>query len=339
MLYVKNPQHFTLIVSRVEHLSIYKVEISTSEVKRVSKCISQIDHASIVWKSYIVWLVVITTAVAHGSSETVTQTASNEFEILRLFGAGFLGALLVKLLDIGYQVVRRGSDRRQTARKFVDEHLDPVLKAADELVGKLRSLAMDDFRSLRNLHTLQQRNRDLIDVMYLVAKFWASLELFRISGQTVSPVRDRRGKQLVAFVDCLEWGQIRIVQRSSQRAVAELALTQTEGRMEIIRYIDFVRRLEKDAELQEWFLPLERMLGRMEHTRERQRLLSYGIIVHAMIDTLDPNHSVSSDRKSYPEKLSNKTWEDLERRVFRVYLKFVKDPKKYIGPTKRRSRK
>ena len=45
-----------------------------------------------------------------------------------------------------YQEVRRGSERRRTARRFVDEHLDPVLKAADELVGKLRSLAMADFK-------------------------------------------------------------------------------------------------------------------------------------------------------------------------------------------------
>lgn len=301
-----------------------------SDVKRISRQRLWKTDAGIAWKSCIVMFVVATTEIALASAETGTSTTSNAYEISKLFGAGFVGAMLIKLLDIGYQVVRRGSDQRQTARQFVDEHLDPVLKSADELVGKLRSLAVADFRLLRNLHASQTRNRDLIDFLYLVAKFWANLELFRSSGQTVSPVRDNRGKQLTAFVDCLEWRQIRIVKRSSQRAVAELALTQTDSGMEVIRYIDFDRRLEKDTEVQKWFAPLERILGRMEHKHERQLLLTYGIIVHAMIDTLDPKHNVSKKRKSYPEKLTTKTREDLRKRVFKEYLKFVKKPQRYL---------
>ena len=54
-----------------------------------------------------------------------------------------------------------------------------MLKAADELVGKLRSLAMADFRTLRAKHGSHERNHDLVDILYLVARFWASLELFR----------------------------------------------------------------------------------------------------------------------------------------------------------------
>ncbi len=73
----------------------------------------------------------------------------------------------------------------------------------------------------------------------------------------------------------------------------------------------------------------------MEHTSDRQRLLRYGIVIHAMIDTLDPQHQVSRDRPSYPYKLSRKSWRDLRYRVFGVYLKFVQGSQKYLGPPKK----
>lgn len=288
------------------------------------------------WKVCAAMVLLGAMATAHGAAEAPQPTIADQVGLLRLLGAGLLGALLVKLLEIGYQEVRRGSERRRTARRFVDEHLDPVLKAADELVGKLRSLAMADFKTLRARHGSHDRNHDLVDVLYLVARLWASLELFRGGGQTVSVVRDKRGKRLAAFADCLESRRVRIVRRSSQRAVAELALVPAEAGVEVIRFVDFVRRFEEDAEAKRWLAPVERVLGRMEHTANRQRLLRYGIVVHAMIDTLDPDHEVSRHRLSYPEKLSYKSWNEMERRVFRVYLKFVKGTRKYLGPPKRR---
>ena len=278
----------------------------------------------------------LTAAASLHAAEAAAPTVADQVGLLRMVGAGFLGALLVKMLDIGYQEVRRGSERRRTARQFVDEHLDPVLKAADELVGKLRSLAVADFKTLRARQGSQERNHDVVDVLYLVARLWASLELFRGGGQTVSVVRDKRGKRLAAFADCLESRRVRIVRRSSQRAVAELALVPGDEGEGVIRFVDFVRRFEEEAEAQTWLAPLERVLGRMEHTADRQRLLRYGIVVHAMIDTLDPEHEVSKNRRSYAHKLSYKSWNELERRVFRVYLKFVKGTQKYLGPPRRR---
>ena len=106
--------------------------------------------------------------------------------------------------------------------------------------------------------------------------------------------------------------------------------------MEVIRFVDFVRRFEEEAQVQRWLKPVERTLERMQHTADRQRLLRYGIVVHAMIDTLDPEHDVSKDRRAYADKLSYKSWNELERRVFRVYLKFVKETQKYLGPPRRR---
>ncbi|MDE0007027.1 MAG: hypothetical protein OXS50_01985 [Gammaproteobacteria bacterium] len=275
-------------------------------------------------------VVLLLTAAIQTAGEPTAFTAA-QVDLLRVLGAGFLGAFLVKLFDIAYQEMRSRSERRRTARRFVDEHLDPVIRAADELVGKLRSLAVEDFKALRKPHSSSARYHDLVDLLYLFAKLWASLEVFRAGGQAVSVVRDKRGKRLTQFVDCMESRAVRIVRRSSQRAIAELALVQrTQGRVDVVPFIDFVRKLENASEAQRWLSPLERVFDRIEHTANRQRVLRYGIVIHAMIDTLDQGHAVSRYRPSYPHKLSKKSRNDLRFRVFRVYLTFVKRTDKYL---------
>ena len=79
------------------------------------------------------------------------------------------------------------------------------------------------------------------------------------------------------------------------------------------------------------------MLKKAVHTTGRQQLLQYGVVVHAMIDTLDSNHSVTRDRPAIPNKLSKQTWRDLRYRVFGIYLTFVAGPEKYIGRPKNRA--
>ena len=174
-------------------------------------------------------LLVALPASVRAAAESTASTAPEEIGLTHLLGAGFVGAVLVKFLEFLFQEYRKGSERRRTARRFVDENLDPVLKAADEVVGKLRSLAADDFRTLRQRHSSNARHHDCVDVLYLFAKLWASLEVFRGGGQTVSVVRDKRGKRLTKFVDCMESRRVRIVRRSSQRAAAELALVPGDG--------------------------------------------------------------------------------------------------------------
>ena len=93
--------------------------------------------------------------------------------------------------------------------------------------------------------------------------------------------------------------------------MAELALVPGDEGVEVIRFVDFVRRFEEEVEAQRWLAPVKRALGRMEHTAHRQRVLRYGIVVHAMIDTLDPDHEVSKVRRSYANKLSYKSWNEM----------------------------
>src|SRR5262249_18854661 len=125
---------------------------------------------------------------------------------LKLLTAALGGGLTVKLLDIVYQEIRRWWESAQSARHFVDEHLDPLLKAADELVGKLRSLADEDFKSLHNVnsHVGRIENRDFGSLLFLFAKLWAHIEIIRHEGLSVSIVKDVRGQRLQNFMDCIE---------------------------------------------------------------------------------------------------------------------------------------
>ena len=137
---------------------------------------------------------------------------------------------------------------------------------------------------------------------------------------------------------CIESRRVRIVDRISQRAVAELTLAggNGDGRGDVCSFIEFVRKVESDPEAQRWMEPLKHFLSRTLHTSVRQRLLQYGVIAHAMIDTLDPEHQVSRSRPSYPNKLSKRTKQSLKYRVFGVYLKFIPEPRKHLGSPKRR---
>ena len=259
-------------------------------------------------------------------------------EWIRILAAAFGGGLVVKLLDIVYQEIRRRSDRFQSAHRLVDANLGPVLKAADELVGKIRSLADSDFKSLRNVDAKANRieNRDFTSLLFLLAKLWANVEIFRREGLSISVVGDARGRRFQSFTDCIESRRVRIVDRISQRAVAELMLAGSDGGRELCSFIEFVRRTETDPEARRWMEPLIRVLSRTRHTSIRQRLLQYGVIVHAMIDTLDPAHQVTRNRPSYPNKLSKRSRQDLKYRVFGVYLDFIPEPGKYLGSPKRR---
>lgn len=255
-----------------------------------------------------------------------------DFSWLQLFGAALGGGVTVKAIEIVYQEIRRRQDKTQTAGKFVDEHLDPLLKAADELVGKLHSLATSDFKALcrRDLTLNPLTNNDFGSLLYLFGRFWARIEIIRQEGLSVAISKDTRGDKLQSFFACLESRKIRIVDRISQRAIAELLVKPAPDYLRHIGYIEFVKALETEENARRWLAPLAAALGQTVVSNQRQQLLQYGVVIHAMIDTLDPTHTVTSRRPSYPIKLSQRTRNGLKYRVFGVYLRFVTDSKKYL---------
>jgi hypothetical protein len=258
--------------------------------------------------------------------------ASADFSWLQLFGAALGGGVTVKAIDIIYQEFRRRLDTTQTARKFVDEHLDPLLKAADEVVGKLHSLAINDFRALagRDLSLNPITDNDFGSLLYLFSRFWARIEILKQEGLSIAISKDKRGARLQSFFACLESRKVRIVDRISQRAIGELLIKPAPDYLRNLGYVEFVRALETNDDTRRWVIPLATVFGRTANTADRQQLLQYGVVVHAMIDTLDPAHIVTSERPSYPIKLTEKTRRDLKYRVFGVYLRFVTDTAKYL---------
>lgn len=264
--------------------------------------------------------------------------SSNPNELLewaKLVVAGISGGAVVKFVDIAYLEIRRRADGRRSSSSFVDQHLDPLLKAADELVGKLLSLGKEDFKTFDEVDAAGPfSHADFGSTAYLIARFWAQIEILRQQALYVSISEDQRGRWLQAFLDCLESRGVRLIDRISQRAVGETLMA--DSGLATVRYIDFIKSLEA-ADTARWLEPLAELLVKAPHTTERQQLLQYSVVVHAMIDTLDPGHSVTRDRPAIPNKLSKQTWRALKYRVFGTYLTFVAHPEKYIGRPKKRA--
>ncbi len=255
---------------------------------------------------------------------------------LELLGAALGGGASVKLLDILYQELRRRLDRSQATRSAVSGRFDPLLKVTDELVGKLLALAKDDFQSLQNIAMPEGaiENHDLLSTIHLLAAFWANIEVLRRDGRELLVARDAQEKRLKSFLDCLESRHVRLVDRMFQRAIGELMLEPKDNSYQLLKFVDFVKRIETEPEAKRWVAPLVHLLVRMQHTTERQIVLKFATILHALIDNLDPEHLVTRHRQSIANKLSQKTRRDLRYRTFKVYLKFLAAPEKYVEPLK-----
>lgn len=251
---------------------------------------------------------------------------------LSLFGAAFGGGFTVKLLDIGYLEYRARKVRQTDDKKSIDDSLEPLLRAADELVGKLRSLAEQDFIPIRDATVDSMADTGFSSVVYLFVQFWSEVENVRFRGLSTSVARGTRGKQTQAFLTCLESRRVRLIDRISQRALGEAALIDNKT----MNFVGFIKSYETDPYMKRWLEPLIAVLSETRQTGARQRILQYATVIHALIDTLDKEHAVTRDRPAAANKLNTKSWRDLNYRVFGVYLQFVSDHEKYIGPPKRR---
>jgi hypothetical protein len=223
------------------------------------------------------------------------------------------------------------------ARRVIDTQLDPLLKAADELQGKLRSLAEEDFRDFRAMPSPVMQQRDLVNIcstLYLFAQFWGRLEILRRESFHADLARNKKGAILLSFLRSLESRRVRLVDRAWQRAIGECVIAETVDRADVIQFRNFVERFESETRLGQWLQPLEQILRDCKLPRARQRVLQYGVVVQALIDTLDPEHLTTRERPGYPNKLSQQTKRDLVGRVFGVYLPDVRNHEKYVGNKK-----
>lgn len=252
--------------------------------------------------------------------------------------------LIARLFDSAFGEARQRWRGVAAARRVVAQELDPLLKAADELHAKVRSLAEEDFRELKftSDELSPAQLVDLCSTLYLFAQFWARLEILRRQSFHAELTATRQGALLQKFLRSLESRRARLVNRAWQRAIGETVMVQEGKTYDTLNFIGFVERYERGGVLRRWLQPLEDTLRDTvrarprDRQRVRQRLLQYGVVVHALIDTLDPKHRTTKERPAYPNKLTRRSKRELVGRVFGVYLPEVRkrDIAKYTGISK-----
>jgi hypothetical protein len=246
----------------------------------------------------------------------------------------FSSPLLLWALASIFTNIQKRRERARAASRVVATQLDPLLKAADELQGKLRSLAEEDFAEFREIANDSLPPVDLVNLcsaLYLFAQFWGRLEILRRESFQVELARNNQGRVLLRFLRCLESRRVRLVDRAWQRAIGESVVVTGQPAADVLAFKAFAEQYETTARLRGWFRPLENLLRETKYPRARERVLQYGVIVHALIDTLDPNHYTTKERPAYPNKLSRRAKRDLIGRVFDIYLTDVRRPEKYTG--------
>ena len=254
--------------------------------------------------------------------------ATNWFDLM---SAAISGGLFVKFLDYAYSEYRRRHEKSETAKALVNKHLDPILKASDELVGKLRSIASKDIFDFEIWLDSKKIEHQIpmTSILYLIGQFWSRIQILYMESVYVNLGSHSLGKKFLSFIKALESTRMRILDRALQRGIGELLIKRQGDQLRTLTYYEFVENYISSEKTRSWFQPLVSLLEKINHPRERQRLLVYGVIIHALIDTLDPKHMTTRERLGWANKLTKNSRNDLRYRVFPVYLSFVTNPKKY----------
>ncbi|HEX7153465.1 MAG TPA: hypothetical protein VF618_18405 [Thermoanaerobaculia bacterium] len=247
------------------------------------------------------------------------------------------GGVVVKFLDYAHGEYTRRRARREAAKDLLVKHHDPILKAADELVGRIRSLAISDFADFR------ESTGDFLEVrraaaMFYFVQFWCQVQLMRLDSGATVVAADSAGGRLQTFIQELESRAIRVFDRAWQRAAGEAILVR-EGPAppRPMNLFEFASRYESDDKFRHWLTPLHDLLvatGR--DPTSRHSVLKYGAVVHALVDTLDPAHIITSaEDKGWPNKMPPNVRAKLAMGTFRRRLDFVTNSHKYTEPQKK----
>lgn len=230
----------------------------------------------------------------------------------------FSGGVAVKAVEYLVSWLKYRAKEKKDAKSVVDRHLDPLLKAADAICGKTLSLAERDFSAPHG--SIQ---KELVALTYLYSAFWSRLVVLDRESLGVSLNGDKRGRKLVAFRACLESQRVRIVDKTHQIAIGEIATEMENAPLRTKTIVEFMRKIEQDPFLATWVAPLKSELSNIHVRKTRQRLLVYGVVLHAMIDTLDSKHVSTHARTPRPNKLSIASKRTIRHLVFAKYLRGI----------------
>lgn len=250
-------------------------------------------------------------------------------ETLKYLVSFISGGVLLELLKLFYPDIKKVLNNKIEAKNIYNKHSDLILKAADELFGKMYSLAEEDFISFTRYQP-EKDEMNKIYIIYLFASFWASLGILRQESSYVHLARIRNGKRLLNFVTSYEAKRNRILERSYQRAIGDSVIIQNTRGLRIMSLYEFTNEYKKEnSDLRKIVQPLEGSLLQTGDKQHRQKFLIFGIIVLALIDFLDKNHLIVRNRQPYSNKLNTKSKIQIKRRIFGHYLPFMKGVEKY----------
>lgn len=242
------------------------------------------------------------------------------------------GGALWEGFKLFYPDLKRPVETRVAAKKTLYKNLDPLLKASSELYGKLLSLAKEDFSSFINPEnsnsTDPEHNQKY--VYYLFSQFWAHLEYLRLESQYTDLSKIYKGRHLLRFIETFESRKFRILDRSLQRIIGECLITNENQKFRILTLKEFLEELDKeDSSISHWTKKLQTKLSSVNEKKNRQQILTFGIIVATMIDHFDPKHKTIRRRELYLIKMTDKSTSLIRNQLLNHYLPFIEDKAKY----------
>lgn len=250
-------------------------------------------------------------------------------EALKYIVTFISGGVLLEIIKLVYPDLKKIFQRRINAKNIFNRYSELILKSADELFGKIYSLAEEDFRTFTR-YNAQTDEMNKIYILYLFASFWASLGILKQESSYIHLARIKKGRKLLKFVTSYESKRNRILERSYQRAIGESVIVGESSGLKIMSLYDFANEYNRvGSNISKIVSPLETKLFQTGNKEVRQKFLLFGMIIHSLIDFLDKSHDVVRDRRPYLNKLNEKTKEQLRIRIFNHYLPFIEDSIKY----------
>lgn len=252
-------------------------------------------------------------------------------ELIKTIITILTGGVLWEGFKFIYPDLKRIIESKINAKKILNKNIDPLLKSASELYGKLESLAKEDFASFIN-----PQNSNSVDpeqnkkyVMFLFSQFLGNLEYLRLENQYISLAKTDKGKNLLRFIETIESRKFRILDRSVQRIIGESMISDSNAKFNILTLKEFIEKKDRDENFSIWIDKLDIALIETKQKNQRQRILIFGIIVALIIDYFDPDYKIARRRDIYSHKLSKRSKKLIQNVLSKHYLPFIKTKLKY----------
>ncbi|WP_343328955.1 hypothetical protein [Polaribacter staleyi] len=253
-------------------------------------------------------------------------------ETIKTITAILTGGVLWEGFKFLYPDLKRIIESRINAKNILNKNIDPLLKSASELYGKIESLAKEDFASFINPEKSNSVNPEHNKkyVMFLFSQFWGNLEYLRLENQYTSLAKLDKGKNLLRFIETIESRKFRILDRSIQRIIGEGMISEPNAKFNILTLKEFIEKNNSDENFSIWIDKLDEALTETKEKNQRQKILVFGIITALIIDYFDPDYKVARRRGIYSNKLSKRSKKLIQNDLSKHYLPFIKTKLKYF---------